>query len=84
MKVHADSTSMERYPLQLESKSLFPAFGPGERDPAAGGNDPVPRQLIPAIQRPHRESRGTRETGRLRDLAVGDHLASRHARNHPT
>lgn len=83
VKLHPNSTPAERHPLHPEPESLFPARDPGERDPAAGGHHPVPRQRIVPLERPNREARGSGKPGGGRNLTVGDHPAPGDLGNHP-
>ena len=82
MEVHADPSSAERDPFHLQTEPLFTTLPARERDPAANGHDPMPREPVGPLQRPHGQAGRSRESGDLGHPAVRDHLPSGHPGDH--
>jgi hypothetical protein len=82
MEIHPDAIPPEGYPFYPQPKALFLTIFTGEGDSAARRHDPMPRQPGLAIQRPHGQPRGPRESGEFGRLAVGDHFPARHPGDH--
>jgi len=79
VEVHADPTPSEDDPLELESQALFPALSAGECDSPSGGNDPVPREIVSALQRPDGEAGRSRKPGSCRNPPVRNDPTARDA-----
>lgn len=75
--LHADPAATEANALHLEAKSLLAPLLPRERDPAAGGHHPVPRETPATVERPHGEASGAGVPGEGRQLTVRGDSAAR-------
>ena len=84
MKLHPDPTPTKGHSFDLQSESLFLARSPRQGDPAAGADDPVPRQSVPSLQCPDGQARRAGKPGGLGHVAVRDDLAPGNAGDDPS
>jgi len=84
VEVHANPARSESYPLDFETKALFPTVLTRQGNPAARGHNSVPWQSLGPLQRADGEPRGPREASGGGYLPVRDHLSAWHDGNHPS
>ncbi len=75
--LHVNPRAAESNTFVFQPETLFHSRFAGEQDFAAGAYHALPGQTAGGMQCPGHLAGGAREAGRVRDVAVGGHLATR-------